>query len=60
MEVLNQPPPLAGYDVVGCDPALTAGIDREGAGWAAGSLGDPGWLAGSTEAARQCRELRGE
>jgi putative acyl-CoA dehydrogenase len=50
MEVLNQPPPLAGYDVVGCDAALTAGIDREGAGWAAGSLGDLGRLAGSAEA----------
>jgi putative acyl-CoA dehydrogenase len=49
-EVLNQPPPLDGYDVVGCDAALTAGIDREGAAWAAGPLGELGRLAGSAEA----------
>jgi putative acyl-CoA dehydrogenase len=50
MEVLNQPPPLEGYDVVGCDPALVAGIEREGAGWAVADLGTLGRVAGSAEA----------
>jgi putative acyl-CoA dehydrogenase len=33
-EVLNQPPPLEGYDVFGQDQALVEGLHREGAGWA--------------------------
>jgi putative acyl-CoA dehydrogenase len=53
-EVLNQPPPLAGYDVA-ADPALLAAIDREGAGWAACELHDLGKLAGSGETATRAR-----
>jgi len=34
-EVLNQPPPLAGYDLFEADPVLAEALDREGAGWAA-------------------------
>ena len=45
MEVSNQPPPLADYDVVACDPALTAGVEREGAGWAQDDLRALGRLA---------------
>ncbi len=45
-EVLNQPPPLAGYDVA-ADPAMLAALQREGAGWAAGELHELGKLAGS-------------
>ncbi|HEY8373781.1 MAG TPA: isovaleryl-CoA dehydrogenase [Pseudonocardiaceae bacterium] len=47
-EVTNQPPPLAGFDPLACDPALTAAVTREG--------GDPdalrvlAELAGSAEA----------
>src|SRR3954463_13863944 len=36
-EVLNQPPPLAGYDVA-ADAALTEAVVREGAGWALDDL----------------------
>jgi putative acyl-CoA dehydrogenase len=49
-EVLNQPPPLAGYDVFGSDRALVDAVHREGAGWAGASLHDLGVLAGSPEA----------
>jgi len=49
-EVLNQPPPLVDVDVVACDPALVAGIGREGAGWAAEELGVLGRRAGSADA----------
>jgi putative acyl-CoA dehydrogenase len=48
-EVLNQPPPLVGYDVAG-DPALLEALEREGAGWAAGDLHRLGRRAGSAEA----------
>ena len=33
-EVLNQPPPLEGYDVFGQDQSLVEGLHREGAVWA--------------------------
>jgi len=33
-EVLNQPPTLERYDLFGTDAVLTAGVEREGAGWA--------------------------
>ena len=49
-EVLNQPPPLVDFDVVGRDPVLLAGIEREGAAWAREDLGVLGRLAGSAEA----------
>jgi putative acyl-CoA dehydrogenase len=48
--VVNQPPPLAGYDVFGSDPALVEAVGREGAAWALHELhelgcaaGDPAW-----------------
>jgi putative acyl-CoA dehydrogenase len=53
-EVLNQPPPLAGYDVA-ADPALLSALDREGAGWAACELHELGQLAGSGETATLAR-----
>ncbi|SAL63159.1 isovaleryl-CoA dehydrogenase [Caballeronia humi] len=37
-EVVNQTPPLASYDMLAADPALTAAIEREGAGWHAEAL----------------------
>ncbi|MCJ7725323.1 MAG: acyl-CoA dehydrogenase family protein, partial [Acidimicrobiia bacterium] len=49
-EVVNQPPPRSGFNVFGDDQALSAALDREGAGWAAADLADLGALAGSEEA----------
>ncbi len=53
-EVLNQPPPLAGYDVA-ADPALLAALEREAGGWAARDLHELGKLAGSAETATLAR-----
>jgi putative acyl-CoA dehydrogenase len=54
-EVLNQVPPLVGYDVAD-DPALLSAIHREGCGWAESELHELGLLAGTAatqELARQ-------
>ncbi|MEV4094885.1 isovaleryl-CoA dehydrogenase [Streptosporangium saharense] len=48
-DVFNQVPPLTGHDV-SADAALTAGVEREGAGWAIGELRALGTLAGSERA----------
>ncbi|WP_410643654.1 acyl-CoA dehydrogenase family protein [Amycolatopsis sp. lyj-346] len=48
-EVTNQVPPLAGHDVAD-DPALLAGLERAGAGWAAAQLHELGRLAGTEQA----------
>ncbi len=45
-EVLNQVPPLTGHDVA-ADPALLAGLHREGGSWAAAELHEFGALAGA-------------
>ena len=50
-EVTNQVPPLVGHDVA-ADPALLAGLVREGAGWHAGDLHRLGVLAGTEHAQR--------
>ncbi len=50
-EVTNQPPPLVGHDVAD-DPALLAGLEREGAGWHEADLHRLGRLAGSEQAQR--------
>jgi putative acyl-CoA dehydrogenase len=47
-DVTNQPPPLYGHDVA-ADPALLAGVQREGAGWHLEDLHRLGRLAGSEE-----------
>jgi putative acyl-CoA dehydrogenase len=49
-EVLNQPPPLEGYDVFSADAVLVEATEREGAGWAVEDLSALGRLAGSPEA----------
>jgi putative acyl-CoA dehydrogenase len=49
MDVTNQSPPLADYDVFACDAALVAGARTHGAGWADGELRELGRLAGSAE-----------
>lgn len=48
-EVLNQAPPLEGHDTAH-DPALLAGVEREGAGWALDEIHELGRLAGTAEA----------
>ncbi len=50
-EVLNQPPPLVPYDIVGRDRALTEALGREGAGWAVERVACFGALVGGEEAA---------
>ncbi|ALK97163.1 acyl-CoA dehydrogenase [Massilia sp. WF1] len=37
-EVFNQAPPFGDVNLFRCDPALREGLQREGAGWAAGML----------------------
>jgi putative acyl-CoA dehydrogenase len=49
-EVLNQPPPLAGYDLYDADPVLAEALGREGAGWASERVRALGVLAGTPEA----------
>ena len=49
-EVLNQPPPLSGYDVAD-DSAMLAALRREGAGWAEETVRALGRRAGSERAA---------
>jgi putative acyl-CoA dehydrogenase len=49
-EVLNQPPPLWGYDLYEADPVLARALHREGAGWAEERVRALGVLAGSPEA----------
>jgi putative acyl-CoA dehydrogenase len=49
-EVLNQPPPLAGYDLYDADPVLGQALHREGAGWATEQVRALGVLAGGPEA----------
>jgi putative acyl-CoA dehydrogenase len=48
-QVLNQPPPLTGYDVAD-DPALLDGLRRQDAAWAEPALHDLGRRAGSEQA----------
>jgi putative acyl-CoA dehydrogenase len=47
-EVLNQVPPLAGYDVAQ-DSALLSALAREGGSWAEPELHELGWLAGDAD-----------
>ncbi|HLY36203.1 MAG TPA: isovaleryl-CoA dehydrogenase [Candidatus Limnocylindria bacterium] len=49
-EVLNQPPPLAGYNLFDADRPLREALEREGASWAQGLVGELGALAGTEEA----------
>jgi len=49
-DVVNQAPPLTGYDVFGADAALVEAAEREGAAWATDELHDLGRCAGSNAA----------
>jgi putative acyl-CoA dehydrogenase len=57
-EVLNQVPPLAGYNVFEQDTALVESLEREGGGWAAERARAVGAIAGSDaiEWGRQANE----
>src|SRR5260370_449764 len=46
----NRSPAVEGYTLLEAEPALREGVAREGAGWAAGRLGEIGRLAGTPEA----------
>ncbi|HYM33440.1 MAG TPA: isovaleryl-CoA dehydrogenase [Candidatus Cybelea sp.] len=49
-DVLNQPPPLQGYNVYGGDKALRDAVHRDGGGWADADLMAFGAVLGSAEA----------
>jgi putative acyl-CoA dehydrogenase len=49
-DVLNQPPPLAPYNVFDADVALREALEREGGAWGVDRLRDTGELAGTPEA----------
>ncbi|WP_300018246.1 acyl-CoA dehydrogenase family protein [Pseudonocardia sp.] len=53
--VENQPPSLAGFDALACDPALTDALRREGAGEALASLAAVATLVASPEAREHAR-----
>jgi len=58
-EVLNQPPPLSGYNLFSTDRALREAVMREGAGWACDRLDAFGRTLGTTEAI-ECGALANE
>jgi putative acyl-CoA dehydrogenase len=49
-DVLNQPPPLEGYDAYRGDAPLQAAVRRAGASWVDGAASDLGRYVGSAEA----------
>src|SRR6185436_11497273 len=49
-EVVNQAPPLVGYDGFGSDAALREAVEREGGAWGSDELHDLGRRAGSAQA----------
>ncbi len=53
--VENQPPPIAGYDPLACDPALVDAVGREGAAEALAHLAQLGALVTSPEAREHAR-----
>ena len=48
-QVLNQPPPLEGYDLYTTDPVLPAAVAREGGTWAEPHIAEFGRAVGSAE-----------
>ncbi len=55
-EVLNQPPPLEGYNVFEADRVLSEATEREGAEWAGEQLNELGVLCGRPDVIRLGRE----
>jgi len=52
-EVVNQVPPLTGYNLFLSDTTLTKAVERSGAGWALPQLSELGGLLGTEELQRQ-------
>ena len=52
----NRPPPLDGFDPLGCDPALVDAVGREGAADALPTLKGLGEIVGSAEAREHARQ----
>src|SRR6267142_5152017 len=52
-EVVNQVPPLTGYNLFLSDATLTKAVEQAGAGWALPQLSELGGLLGSEELQRQ-------
>lgn len=48
-EVLNQPPPLESYDLLGSDPVLADAVRREGGGWGVDEIEDWGRTVSTPE-----------
>ncbi len=55
-EVLNQPPPLADYNVFETDKCLVEALEREGAGWARDRLSALGRRAGAHDTQALARQ----
>jgi len=49
-EIINQPPPLEGHNLLDSDPSLLEALERENAGWGIDRVRDTGALAGTREA----------
>ena len=54
-DVLNQPPPLEGYNAFDADLALREALEREGGGWGVDRARDLGAVAASPEAHEHSR-----
>src|SRR5712692_50268 len=54
-EVLNQPPPLEGYNAFDADPALVEALEREGGAWGEDRVRDFGAVVASPEALAHAR-----
>jgi putative acyl-CoA dehydrogenase len=57
-EVINQPPPLAGYNAFDADPALAEALHREGGDWGLDRVRDFGAVVGSEEALAHARRAQ--
>ncbi|MFP5331730.1 MAG: acyl-CoA dehydrogenase family protein, partial [Acidimicrobiia bacterium] len=55
-EVLNQPPPLENYDLLGSDPVLTDSVRREGGAWALDEIADWGRRISTAEVYRMASD----
>src|SRR3979411_3410912 len=57
-EVLNQPPPLEGYNAFDADPALVEALEREGGAWGVDRVRDFGAVVASPEALAHARRAQ--
>jgi putative acyl-CoA dehydrogenase len=57
-EVINQPPPLEGYNAFDADPALREALERHGGAWGIDRVRDFGAATGSAEALEHSRRAQ--